>query len=577
MKKIKSARPELLSFADADARLDGALTDNFQGGYGTVLLFPGDLAVKGDLLAALGKLEKREYDLIAVAGNLGVEKRIALYESTPGLYVGGSTTAQTLEGGDCEVYIQGGKLSCFVHGYYNDGILETSTVDTPWVINSNHDLRVSAGKQTRWIDNYGDDDDYDFGSENIGESFVPEVLDKERTGVDIAKLYKRLVANKPVLVAGAQTGTEKSLAAVKSARGAHQTELVLANKKLKAFPRDALAMPWLERLVLDGNDIKELPEEIGKLVNLTELSLTDCGLAKLPEELGALTKRKILRIGSNRTWDWSGDTSKLVPIRLPKSFGKLVNLEELDVSNLSQAVDAPDDEPLPDITPYELPPSAAKLKKLRVLVANQTHLILPRAMWGLASLEELVMQGASWCYLKAFPPYATTFARLKRLDLSGNFFRAIPSLADLRELEELDLGDALGLVKKLPNLSGLAKLRVLNVNGHTGRTTVPNPPHSVLRPLFKMKLSALEDLRIDRWGKSDKIKRGELTADLIAGIGKFRALKKLDLEFDGLAKLPPDFYELTALEEIKLAYNRLGKREQARLRKTFPSAKIDFD
>src|SRR5262249_764790 len=79
--------PELLSFKEADQRLGGALSDTFQASYGTVLLFEGDVTLAGDLLTALAKLEQREFDLIAVQGNLTVAGCIALYDSMPGLYV----------------------------------------------------------------------------------------------------------------------------------------------------------------------------------------------------------------------------------------------------------------------------------------------------------------------------------------------------------------------------------------------------------------------------------------------------------------------------------------------------------
>ncbi|MEU7989402.1 hypothetical protein AB0B56_31505 [Streptosporangium canum] len=49
-----NARPasERLAFADADTRLDGALSACFQGDYDTALVFDGDVVRDGDLLEA---------------------------------------------------------------------------------------------------------------------------------------------------------------------------------------------------------------------------------------------------------------------------------------------------------------------------------------------------------------------------------------------------------------------------------------------------------------------------------------------------------------------------------------------
>jgi hypothetical protein len=235
-------------------------------------------------------------------------------EDRPSLFVEGATTADTLEAADSEVYIQKGTFKYFVWGDYNHGILETALVDTPWVINSDHDLRVTAGKTTKWIDNHGDDDDYDFGSENIATSFVAEVLGgDEKNEVDIEKFYAHLVAGKPVLAKGAKTGKEAALAQVKGAKGAKQTELVLTTKKLKKFPPDALKMPWLTKLVLDGNEIGEVPDD--RQPDRTGLS-SSCDLANYP---GARSDKLRVACPKQAMEPKGGRRAR---VQLPKSFGK---------------------------------------------------------------------------------------------------------------------------------------------------------------------------------------------------------------------------------------------------------------
>jgi Leucine-rich repeat (LRR) protein len=563
--------PERIDFDTADERLEGALSASFQGSYETVLLFAGDAVFDGDLPTDVG------VDLIVVTGNLTVNGRIALYDSTPGLFVRGKTTAETLEGGDCEIYIDTGTFKYFVYGYYNDGILETGKVEVPWVINSDHDLRVSSDTAKR-IDNFSDNDRYDFTRRrNIGESFVKEVLDKEGEKIDIEAFYAQLAAGKPVLVPGAMTATEAALAEVTAAREAKREELDLSNKKLKAFPGEVLRMPWLKKLVLDGNAIPELPGAIAELGELEELSLVGCGLAALPEELGALGRLRVLRIAGNIKYSWDDEgTSITTPLALPRSVGKLASLEVLDVSGLSAKIDG--DEALPDMTSYTLPEELAQAPKLRAIIANQTNVVFPRAMWGMPSVEEISLRGSSWAYLKAYPEGLTSFPNLKKLDIGTNYTRALPELGKLVNLEELVLSDALGLVKEpLVDLSPLRKLRVLKVSGNTGRTNVPEPGHDILRPLFAMDLPALEELRIDRWGekKGKGIQRDHVPVAMLAGIGRFRSLKKLDLDFDGLAALPDELLALP-LEEISLRYNRLPAAERTKLAQAFPKARIDM-
>ncbi|MEV8633731.1 hypothetical protein AB0395_18935 [Streptosporangium sp. NPDC051023] len=200
---------ELLPFADADAdaRLGGALSFCFQGSYENVLLFDGDLVLDvldGDFLESVVAADGQEADIIAVAGDLTVTGQIALYEYTPGLYVGGFTRAETLEGGDCEIYVKDGAFTHLVYGYYNDGTLETGEIETPWVINSDHDLRVNAPGAYR-VDNMDYVDDADFSRENIAASFVAEVVDSEYDSIIVHKFLDRLRAGLPVLLPGARS------------------------------------------------------------------------------------------------------------------------------------------------------------------------------------------------------------------------------------------------------------------------------------------------------------------------------------------------------------------------------------
>lgn len=109
----EGATPRMVSFDEADAAFGKALSSSFYGRAKSVLLVEGDCTIETDLHRFLARPEHKGVGLLAVKGDLVVKGRIALYDSYPGLYVGGDTIADTLEGGD-------------VYGYYNDGILETA-------------------------------------------------------------------------------------------------------------------------------------------------------------------------------------------------------------------------------------------------------------------------------------------------------------------------------------------------------------------------------------------------------------------------------------------------------------------
>jgi hypothetical protein len=300
--KNSTLAPRLLPFAEANAALNGALSGRFLGDHETILLFEGDLTVEGDFRPAIRAMTDAVPDFIVVAGDLTVSGRIELYDYTPGLYVGGFTRAETLEGGDCEIYINDGVFTCLVYGSYNNGTLETGEIEVPWVINNDHDLRVTAPNAI-FIDNYGSEYGrqnkiVDFDRPNFTEAFVPEVLDKDDS-IDVSLFLERLRMGLPVLRPGVRTVFDD----VEAAAAAGKTELDLAERKLKSFPTGVLTMPYLKKLVLDGNPIKQLPDKIGMLTNLECLSAASCDLCALPDSIYTLSALKIINLAYNNLDD----------------------------------------------------------------------------------------------------------------------------------------------------------------------------------------------------------------------------------------------------------------------------------
>jgi hypothetical protein len=202
--KKSTTAPRLLPFDEADAALNGALSDCFQCDYETVLFCDGGLTVEGDFLPGISRITSHDPGIVAVKGDLTVHGRIALYDFNPGLFVGGFTRAETLEGGNCEIYIQDGAFTFLVHGYDNDGILKAGELEVPWLVNYMHDLCVRA-PNTLFIDNYAQNDNADFDRIRLGKVFAPEVIDANYNRINVDLFLERLQAGLPVLLPGAKS------------------------------------------------------------------------------------------------------------------------------------------------------------------------------------------------------------------------------------------------------------------------------------------------------------------------------------------------------------------------------------
>jgi Leucine-rich repeat (LRR) protein len=427
------------------------------------------------------------------------------------------------------------------------------------------------------VDNAGDAGvPVDFDHARVAASFVPEVLDADLATIVVPAFVARLRAGLPVLLVGTRSAPEAAAAGrIAAARAAREPELDLGYSGLRAFPAEVLGMPWLRRLVLDGNRIGRLPDEIDVLADLDHLSVRSCGLAALPASVGKLAGLRVLRVADNWTTPVEADPDRQ-PVALPDSIGRLENLEELDVSRLSTGPRG-DTTEFPEPTPYPLPDTAGRLVGLRRLVADGTNLVLPASMTGLAGIEEISLAGHGRARLHRVPDTVATFANLARLTLNGNPLRGLPpGILALPGLVELDLDDALGHFDgPLPDLSGLRRLRILKLAGG-GAGPGRQPPHSVLRSLAEMDLPALEALKISHWDAAGDRSRPRMTADVLAGIGRFRGLRRLDLSGNGLTELPEEIYVLPALEWIDLRHNRLGRAARRRLATEHPGAHVDF-
>ena len=287
------------------------------------------------------------------------------------------------------------------------------------------------------------------------------------------------------------------------------TELDLSHQGLEKFPVAALQLKTLKKLVLTGNPLKEIPEEIAALEELEELYLKECGLEKLPKTIGQLKKLKILDISAN---------SKR--ISLPKALANCEQLQALKMNNTS-------------------------LSAIQTVHAN---------------LKQLAVLEASGCTEKPgpalFPGTITRFTALRSLDLSGNPFVSIPnSLLKLQNLENLDLRGCLGHLQKVPGLSELRHLKSLKISGTEYFRKWPleeKDKRNMLQMLpYFFNIPALEVLDLSSYYRN-------MPPGALAGIGKLKNLRILNLEYNDVQELPADIYTLKNLEEIEILGNNIA-------------------
>lgn len=368
----------------------------------------------------------------------------------------------------------------------------------------------------------------DFTDDELAEVFLPELLDKESGGIDEHEVERALGEGQEVLRRGIRPSHLAALDEIEAliAEGARVTELDLTKKKLRGFPTRILELTGLRRLVLRENALGELPVEIAKLTELESLDIAECDLESLPE-----------------------------------TFSQLTNLKELDVSK----------------NPFErLPESIARLPKLRVLRANMLRGTDIDAIGNAPALEELELsffKPGKGEKLVPFPRAIARLVKLRSLSLSFSALSGVPDeITKLRELESLDLDNAIGRLERLPPLHELPRLRVLKISGGASNTG-SYAPHALLDGVWS--ITTLEHLGIDRYGAQEPA-RPALAALPADAFAKMPNLRVLDVSFNELTHLPESFYALTKLESVDLRYTKLDKASLDRLRTTFPKVKLDL-
>lgn len=145
-------------------------------------------------------------------------------------------------------------------------------------------------------------------------------------------------------------------------------ELHLLYSKVKQIPEEICSLSKLRKLVLHyDNQFSCLPKSIGKLHNLEELSIVDGQLSSIPDEISSLSNLRILNLERNKI------------SFLPEAICKLENLIELNIK--SNEVES-------------IPACIGNLSKLTKLDLGKNKILsLPSTMYELAQLNYLNVYG----------------------------------------------------------------------------------------------------------------------------------------------------------------------------------------
>jgi Leucine-rich repeat (LRR) protein len=295
---------------------------------------------------------------------------------------------------------------------------------------------------------------------------------------------------------GKSSGNDKQelIETLKQAKEEGRTELT-ASVDAETLPL-VYEIASLKDLTLYTGDQKTLPPGLGRLTELTSLNINGAKLEALPSEIGELKKLDYLEVKSEVLSEVPEEIGSLSSLRdltfrcaltgLPRSIGKLVHLEKLDLyrNKLSS-----------------VPEELGMLANLQELDLGYNELeSLPTGLAGLTSLKELTLVENRF---KGFPDAVLDVASLEVLDLQGT--------ADYVEKPKND-------ITEIPDgITRLGKLRELNMPNNKVRT--------LSKSLFATHIAVLNL-------ESNQIK--EVPKEIVA----MSSLVELNLEENPIANVP---------------------------------------
>ncbi|TQE04825.1 hypothetical protein C1H46_009539 [Malus baccata] len=199
----------------------------------------------------------------------------------------------------------------------------------------------------------------------------------------------------------------------------------------------------LENLkILDLSYCRELKKspDFSNLPNLEELILEQCeSLSEIHPSIGHLKKLSLVNLtGCDNL------------ISLPRDFYKSKSVQTLLLDQCCEF--------------SELPEDLGKMISLKVLKASFAAIRqVPRSTVRLKNLTHLSLAFVQSDFPLQFSNSLHGLDSLRNLDLSGNYFRTLPSLSGLSKLESLRLSNCLNL-RTLSSLNDLSKLESLSLD-----------------------------------------------------------------------------------------------------------------
>ncbi|KDP31031.1 hypothetical protein JCGZ_11407 [Jatropha curcas] len=230
---------------------------------------------------------------------------------------------------------------------------------------------------------------------------------------------------------------EEVVGILQEASGKVLDRVDLSNRTLRILPEAFGRIQGLRVLNLSNNQLEVIPDSIGELENLEELNLASNLLEALPDSIGLLFNLKILDVSSNKLESLPDSIShcrSLVELDvsfnrityLPTNIGyELVNLRKLSIQ-LNKI--------------RSLPSSIGEMRSLQHLDAHFNELQgLPLSFGKLTNLEILNLSN-NFTDLIELPHTFGDLTNLKELDLSNNQIHALPdTFGRLDNLTKLNL------------------------------------------------------------------------------------------------------------------------------------------
>lgn len=324
----------------------------------------------------------------------------------------------------------------------------------------------------------------------------------------------------------------------------------ISNNKFRLFPPALTQISTLEELDISFNMITELPAEVGLLKALKTFIIIGNQIGKFPDEVANLVNLEILDVRRNNISDLS------LVCRLPKiqslsADHNSVRALDLSLGPYMKTLIASHN----DITQLSLAPGPLgtlpyALTSLDISYAKLSS-IDDLALGQLSSLRILKLDHNS---IRSIPDSLGDLGLLEALLCADNKLDCIPStIGKLQKLETLDAHNN-NINELPPTLWNCASLMKINLTSNF-LSSWPDLPD-----IATQKSSDIDGITPSLAFSLEKLYMGEnlLTDNAILPLMIFEELQVLNLSFNELQDLPPNFFHnLVHLQELYLSGNKL--------------------